>query len=242
MYCVIFFLPAHFIILGEYSAVEEKFPYLKSVYLSEEERSMLMGRLIVDSKDIQSKFSSLLFHTERSLTSEKVSIRSLKVLLLPYKISYHESDDDVSKILLKAFQHCSLFSFQIVRDIIDHLGTSDDKERLAEYEASFKDYCKRRLCEVPSEVLNPGESGEFYVETDEIFDIQLEEVCVIQSEISRILGRPIHLKGMKEGCVFYLLHRLNWGWDVMCDVHACVQHYCNGACRVTDCYCRLGNS
>ena len=189
MYCVIFFLPAHFIILGEYSAVEEKFPYLKSVYLSEEERSMLMGRLIVDSKDIQSKFSSLLFHTERSLTSEKVSIRSLKVLLLPYKISYHESDDDVSKILLKAFQHCSLFSFQIVRDIIDHLGTSDDKERLAKYEASFKDYCKRRLCEVPTEVLNPSGSGEekqFFVKTDKIFDVQLEEVCYTNRNIKNI--------------------------------------------------------
>ena len=206
------FLLAHFIILGKYSAVEEKFPYLKSVYLSEEERSMLMGRLVVDSKDIQSKFSSLLFHTERSLTSEKVSIRSLKVLLLPYKISYHESDDDVSKILLKAFRCCSLFSFQIVKDIIDHLGTSDDKERLAKYEAS---YCKHRLCEVPTEVLNPGGSGEekqFFVKTDKIFDVQLEEVCVIQTEISRILEKPIHLKGMKEECVeliFYLLHELD---------------------------------
>ena len=176
-----------------------------------------MGRLIVDSKDIRSKFSSLLFHTERSLTSKKVSIQSLKVLLLPYKISYHESDDEVSKILLKAFHYCSLFSFEIVKDIIDHLGTNDDKERLAKYEASFKDYCKRRLCEVPTEILNPGGSGkkkqltEFYVKTDKIFDVQLEEVCVIRSEISKILEKPIHLKSMKEGCVeliFYLLHEL----------------------------------
>ena len=193
------FLPAHFII-GKYSAVEERFPYLKSEHLSEKEKSMLMGRLVMDSKDIRSKFSSLLFHTERSLTSVKVLIQSLKIVLKPYKISkLDESDDDISKILLKAFQHCSLFSFQIVRDIIDHLGTNDDKERLAEYEASFKDYCKRRLFEVPTEVLNPGESGEkkeFYVETDEIFNVQLEEVCVVQSEISRILEKPIHLMPM----------------------------------------------
>ena len=178
-----------------------------------------MGRLVVDSKDIRSKFSSLLIETTKSFTSEKVSIRFLKIVLKPYKISeLNESDDEVSKILLKAFDYCSLFSFKIVRDIIDHLGTNDDKERLAKYEASFKDYCKRRLCEVPTEVLNPGGSGEekqlteFYVKTDKIFDVQLEEVCVIQSEISRILEKPIHLKGMKEGCVeliFYLLHELD---------------------------------
>ena len=204
-------------IIGKSATAEERFPYLKSEHLSEEERGMLMGRLVVDSKDIRSKFSSLLFHTERSLTSEKVSIRSLKVLLLPYKISYNESDDEVSKILLKAFHYCSLFSFEIVKDIIDHLGTDDDKERLAKYEASFKDYCKRRLCEVPTEVLNPGGSGEkkqteLYIKTDEIFEVPLEKIYVIQSEISKILEKPIHLKGMKDGCVeliFYLLHELD---------------------------------
>ena len=144
-----------------------------------------------------------------------MSMQSLKVLLSPYKISYHESDDEVSKILLKAFHYCSLFNFQIVKDIIDHLGTNDDKERLAKYEASFKEYCKRRLCEVPNEVLNPGGSGEekeLCVKTDKIFDVPLEDVCIIQSEISKILERPIYLKNMKEGCVelvFYLIHELD---------------------------------
>ena len=179
-----------------------------------------MGRLIADSEDIRSKFSSLLFRTAESLSNEKVSIRFLKILLKPYKISeLDESDDEVSKILLKAFDntYCSLFSFKIVKDIINHLGTIDDKERLTEYEVSFKDYCKRRLCEVPTEVLNPGGTGEekrtaLYVKTDKIFDVPLEEICIIQSEISKILERPIHLKGMKEGCVkliFYLLHELD---------------------------------
>ena len=177
-----------------------------------------MGRLVVDSEDIRSKFSSLLIQTTKSFISEKVSIRLLKIVLKPYKISkLNESDDDISKILLKAFDYCSLFSFKIVRDIIDHLGTNDDKERLAKYEASFKDYCKRRLCEVPTEVLNPGGSGEkkqteLYVKMDEIFEVPLEKIYVIQSEISKILEKPIHLKGMKEGCVeliFYLLHELD---------------------------------
>ena len=154
--------PIHFIILGKCATAE-----------------------IVDSKDIRSKFSFLLFHTMRSLITEKVLIQDLKVLLLPYKTSeLNESDDDVRKILLKAFHNCSFFSFKIVRDIIDHLGTNDDKERLAKYEESFKDYCKDG---VPTEV-------------------PLEEVCVIQSEISRILGKPIHLKGMNEGGIFYIFY------------------------------------
>ena len=207
-------------ILGKSATANEKFPYLKSEHLSEEERGMLMGRLIVDSENIRSKFSSLLFRTAESLSNEKVSVRFLKILLKPYKISeLDESDDEVSQILLKAFEdtYCSLFSFKIVKDIIDHLGTNDDKERLAKYEASFKDYCKRRLCEVPTEVLNPGGSEEkkrteLYVKTDEIFEVPLEKIYVIQSEISRILEKPIHLKGMKEGCVeliFYLFHELD---------------------------------
>ena len=180
---------------------------------------MLMGRLIVESKDIRSKFSSLLFRTAESLSNKKVSVRFLKILLTPYKISeLDESDDEVSKVLLKAFDdsYCSLFSFQIVKDIIDHFGTNDDKERLAEYNTSFKDYCKRRVCEVPTEVLSPvgseGRQTQLCVKTDKIFDVPLEEVCIIQSEISKILGKPIHLKGIEEGCVkliFYLHHKLD---------------------------------
>ena len=132
-----------------------------------------------------------------------MSPQYLKIILQPYKISeLNESDDDVSKILLKAFHYCSLFSFKIIRDIIKHLGTNDDKERLAEYEASFKDYCKHRLCEVPTEALNPGGSGEekrteLYVMTDKIFNVPLEKVKIVQSEISGILEMPIHLIPMK---------------------------------------------
>ena len=219
-------LSIYHMILGKSATAEERFPYLKSEHLSEEERGMLIGRLVADSEDIRSKFSFLLIQTTKSFTSAKISLQYLKIVLEPYKISeLNESDDDISKILLKAFHYCSLFSFKIVKDIINYLGTNDDKERLAEYETSFKDYCKRRLCEVPIEVLNPGgsrkkeetKSGKketklFYVKTDEIFDVPSEKIYVIQSDISKILDKPIHLKGIKEGCVeliFYLLHELD---------------------------------
>ena len=190
--------------------MEESFPYLNCELLSAEEKNVLKGRLVVESKTIRSKFATLLVQMDKSLRSENVLIQSLHVLLEPYKLpDLNESDDEIGEILRKAFRHCSFFNFEILKNITENFGTSKDKDWLNDYEAEFKVYCQRRLSEVPRNKENPtqkNEGAKFCVKTDKIFDCPAKEVYEIAAELTIILGKPVYLDGVEHGCVKLLCH------------------------------------
>lgn len=202
-------------ISGDSTTAKERFPFLMGEHLSTEERNRLEGRLIMDSRNIRDEFASLLFETSGSLTSQKVPIDSLEILLKAYKIPELSECNKVSKMFSKAMDHCWFFSFRILKKIIDKCGTTDDKNRLAEYESNFKEYCKRRLCEVPIDIINPAEKNKgmkFCVKTDKVFNVPAGEIYELQNELSNILGKPVYLNGIEDGCVkldFYVLHELD---------------------------------
>ena len=187
---------------------------LECEHLSQEEKDRLKARLSMESEDIQDEFALLISETEESLN--KITPRSLRILLKPYKIpKLSESDDEISKILDKAFDHCFFYSYRILKNIITRFGTPDDKDRLTTYEAKFKHYCERRLCEVPYIYAAAAEKNEgkvFYVKTDKVFDVPYKEILDIETKLSRILDKPIYLKDVEDGCVklgFYVLHELD---------------------------------
>lgn len=169
----------------------------------------------MESEDIRDEYAKLVTETTKSLTSTIKSIPILKIALEPYKISeLNECDVEVSKILQKAFHHCWFFSFRILRVIIDQFGTSSDEERLEKYEKHFKVFCQRRLREVPIDALNPpgkSKGTTFYIKTDKTFDVPVGDIYKIQSELTRLLKKPVYLKSVEDGCIvlgFYILHKL----------------------------------
>ena len=112
-------------------------------------------------------------------------------------------DGGITKIMSKVFHHCCFYSFRILKCVIGRFGTTNDKDRLATYGASFKQYCERRLCEVPTDALAAGKSEgkEFYVKTDKVFNVPYKELLDIRTELSRILDKSIYLKDVEHGCV-----------------------------------------
>ena len=195
------------------TVTKESFPYLNCENLSIEEMNRLKARLRVESKDIQDEFAHLLSETEESLNgNKKITLQPLKRLLKDYKIL--EMNDEVSKILDKAFDHCCFHSFRILKRVINRFGTTEDKDGLATYEASFKQYCERRLCEVPINAVATGkrEGKEFYVKTDKVFDVPFKEILDTEAELEKILNKPIYLKDVEHGCIklcFYVLYELD---------------------------------
>ena len=195
--------------------VKESFPHLKCEHLSPEEMNRLKARLRMESRDIRDKFACLLSETEESLNNQKMTALSLKILFQSFEIpQLKDSDGGITEILYIAFHHCCFYSFRILKCVIGRFGTTNDKDRLATYEASFKHYCERRLCEVPTDAVAAGENEgkEFFVKTDKVFDVPYKEILDIETELSRILDKPVYLKDVEHGCVklsFYVLHRLD---------------------------------
>ena len=195
--------------------MKDNFPYLKIEHLDEEEKKRLMGRLEMESEEIRYKFVTVANQTIQSLTSTCNDISRLKMSLKFLKIpGINECDDKVGNILPKTFEHCSFFSFGILKSVISDFGTSHDKERLTEYESQFKAYCQRRLCEVPIGTENQSMQNKtkICIMTDNIFDVPAEEVYKLEPKLEKILGVPVYLRGVKPGSIiliFCTFHELD---------------------------------
>ena len=187
--------------------MEDKFPFLKVERLNEEEKKRLMGRLEMESEEIRYEFVSVANQTVQSLSSTCNDISRLKMSLKFLKIpGINECDDKVDNILPKTFEHCSFFSFGILKSVISDFGTSHDKERLTKYESKFKVYCKRRLCEVPIDTEDPSMQNKtkICIMTDNIFDVPAEEVYKLEPKLEKILGVPVYLRGVKPGSITFI--------------------------------------
>ena len=196
--------------------MKDIFPYLNVEDLEEEEKKRLMGRLEMESEDIQYEFVSLVVLTIESLSINCEDISSLKTSLDILKIpGIKECDDKVNELLSKTLKHCSFFSYGILKSVINNFGTSHDKERLTEYESKFKVYCERRLCEVPIDTKGPSMQNKtkIYVLTDNIFDVPAKEIYKLESKLKKILRVPVYLQQeMNPGSItliFFTFHELD---------------------------------
>ena len=103
-------------------------------------------------------------------------------------------------------------------DITESLPSSDRQVQLLSSKCHSRrhKYCQCRLNEVPIGALNPpgkSKGATFYIKTDKIFDVPVDDICVIESELTRILTKPVYLRGVECGCiklVFYILHELDY--------------------------------
>ena len=164
-----------------------------------------MGRLEMESEDIQFEFVRVAVETVKSLSRTcSKDISSLKMSLEILKIpGINQCGDKVDELLSETFKHCSYFSFGILKSVITNFGTSDDKKRLTEYESKFKLYCKRRLCEVPIDTKDPSMQNKtkIYIVTDKYFEVPAENIYQLESKLKVILGVPVYLRGVKPGSI-----------------------------------------
>ena len=217
--CLLLFFKKNFIYLFLFllggSEMEEKFPYLEVGNLEDIEKKRLMGRLVLESKNIEDEFLSLVVQTITSLSRKCKKIAALRTSLCILKIpGINESDCMVDELLSKAFKRCSFFSYRILKSVIKDFGISDDKERLTKYESRLKCYCKRRLCEVPINTSSPSMQvkTEIGIVTDKIFNVPAEEVFELEPQLSEMLGVSVYLRRWEPGSItliFFTFHELD---------------------------------
>ena len=201
---------------------------------NELEQRTLHLMLYRDSKEMAEQFSTLISKTENFLINENISVKRLVSCISPCSHDTYKCvpliDDqldnarDVSDIfiILKRKRLISFINYQMMVPIINDLCKNEElTQELTTYEAHFREYMKRRVCETslyksskfqPGEMASPAEGDSLLIITDHSWGTEktLEELLdlkVIIAKIFNINNFALNLESVTYGCLhlhFYL--------------------------------------
>ena len=195
----------------------QRFPYLQTTDLTEEQKDELIMRLVNESDLIRTKFANLVTSTNKSLKNSNVEVRSLILTLKNGLDKLVEDESDLTEALIKLSDYWSFFDYEILTSIISsHCKNDVNMQQEAEsYISKFKEYCQRRLCEVPIDNFNTEihkKTTKLYVKMDETFTVPLNKVKMIERKLSSLLDTRLHLLNIEDGCIkliFNCFHKIN---------------------------------
>ena len=208
------------------SSSSSLYPYLDVNKLTDDDREDLFQRLNDDTADIIQCFADLLSSTSESLRRRQITLERLIEVSLDlgvYKSGRNQIpllEEDQAKLkettsFGSAFNilrdHMSFFNYELLSHIIRHLGDENDKKRFEVFCSKFKDYCQRKVFEVPAgpAVLHPSGSERssrikfVVVATPDLINT-LADVKTAQRKIASLLGlraSTVQLERIDIGCV-----------------------------------------
>ena len=202
------------------------YPYLDVNTLSDDDKEDLLQRLTDDTSNITECFSDLLSNTGKSLRRRQITHERLIEVSLDlgvYKSGRNQIPllkEDQTKLkettsISGAFNilrdHMSFFNYELLGYIIRHLGDENDYQKFEVFCSKFKDYCKRKVFEVPTgpAVLHPSGSErssrkKFVVLATPDLINTLADVKAAQRKIASLLGlraSTVQLERIDIGCV-----------------------------------------
>lgn len=185
------------------SSSEKRFPYLNTKQLSEEEKRRLIGTLVVDSEKIMQKFVLLVSTICNSLKERNIPVAEIALLLNNSHIELSKDLRSIAEALVLASKYWSFFNYRIFETLVAGLGDDNDQERLAAYISDFRQYCKRRLCEVPIDALECDRKVKtrLHVKTDKHFDVPTDDIDSLTVKLSELLGTSLLLLKIEDGCI-----------------------------------------
>ena len=186
------------------------FPLLDLKKMDPEEKEMLHQRLFSESEDMTYKFQELFSETRKSLVVQRISVDDLlKYLdcLGSVKPTFQDSDlpvlgcqlpelrktESVDKAMSVISSYCSFFNYRIVEEIINNLGTKQDKTNLKNYQEEFSVYAQRHIFECPSELGEMSEIGHanMFVALDATYkSYAVSHLYAFVSNLQRVLKVP----------------------------------------------------
>ena len=109
----------------------------------------------------------------------------------------------ISEIFYILSTYWSYLTYEILEDIIELYGTSDDRERLKKYDEELCNFCKRRTFELPPEsgndnMLSPKQK-KFCVVLNFRKDITCEQLLQIRGRIAKILKVNLAMLTIQRG-------------------------------------------
>ena len=202
---------------------EKVFPHLDVSHLSEDEKQDLEARLLKDTECMIYSFASLAYKSCESLVKQNIDPENLAVCVLSLDAfsdaaQVHSSllkDEEkeirsantIGKIFLVLKGHWSFINYGILEHIIKSCGTQEDKKSLEEYIHKLKEFCQRRIFEVPPHAYGSESKKQKWAKLTFKLDKKvptLEDIRETQRLIAQILDlKPstLYLCCVDEGCV-----------------------------------------
>ena len=178
--------------------------------MNEDEKERLHQRLFAESERMEHQFQALFKATRMSLVERDIAVcdllkhvdclGSIKPLYkdapLPVfgcqlpELRKTASVDDAMSVISS---YCSFFNYHILEEIIENLGTEQDKMNLEKYKEEFSAYAQRHVFECPSEVGEISEDGQsnMFVTLDVMYDsYTVSHLYAFVSNLQRVLKIP----------------------------------------------------
>ena len=200
-------------------SIIERFPLLKCKVkdLSPQEKDELLARLNQESEDMLQSFARLVGRTVSYLIKHGVTTLELKAFFTHFEMvdlaESIESNDAIPEVMIKVKQgkYWNFFNYELLENMIRCYCKENDQSiivDLQKYISDFKNYCERRLSEVPAGVLTVNLAGitskSFKIKLDEMFaiDSKLAVFKRVQYNIQKVLKmQPLFLVDVQSGCV-----------------------------------------
>ena len=203
-----------------HSNYELTFPCLDLKKMNKEEKQQLHQRLYAESVEIMKKFQDLFSDTTQSLKQQKVTVKELLCNLVglgPLSPAYDDlnlpvfrrhlphltKSKTIDEAMFEIGHYCSFFNFRMIEQIINKLGTMQDKKNMEKYKEEFDKYAERHVFECPAEVGTVSEGlANMFVTLDKTFD----DCTVSGLELFVENLREIISLKISTGAVFKLTH------------------------------------
>ncbi len=199
------------------------FPYLDVAGLDDEDVTYLGEKLILDTREIMSKFSVFSLCIRESIEEMDIPLDKLQDCILSAVVSKDErvsaldteheervlAANSLARIfsILRVYNYISFLNYQVIELLIQRYGSADDRKLLDHYLADLKTFCQRNVFEVPPSALSSCRSRK----TAKVFALKyteskltLNETVVLKIKVAEILGlefNALQLCSVKKGCV-----------------------------------------
>lgn len=188
----------------------EFFPYLKN--LSETEKLMHVKKLVDEYEKIRRKYAYLLIDFQQNLEKSTYKVHDV-VNALQFYFNHEEVDMEsvlcncktIASVLGKLSKYSTFFNYDVIEFLINKFGSIEIKKKLREYEQKFREYCKHRICQIPSDAFGDAEETEklLVLKTELEMTDSLEKLQKLQSAMNNIFSgkRFLKLVHIDDGCV-----------------------------------------
>ncbi len=174
---------------------------------------------------MKERFAVLMGRTLRSLNMREVSIGELKALLKQLNASKKSKlSNKLKKVtdINKAFEvlsnFWSFFDYKILKNIIMSYCFELNQD-FEEYVSKFKEYCNRRVCEVPDDsystkLSKSEEKKKLYIQidqnfVDEIKKLKMKDLKYLSDILEDILDTHLRILEIKDGSIILTFHCLH---------------------------------
>lgn len=178
--------------------------------LTEGDKDHLKARIRHETNEIKRKFVKVVFQLQKNLEKTSVQVDDVINVIAcmdPDFSEVLEKCDSIAKIFRVSNRYWTFFDYILVKILIDNFGTPQDKSNLEEYLVELKHYCRRMLCDCPTDAFgkSSGEdpNNQLIIKIDgELKTMDMRKLEVLRSEFSMHLKiKYMRLLSVDEGCV-----------------------------------------